>query len=221
MSKQESVRSEMVKAMKEKDKSKKETLSLLLAALKNAEIDKMGILSESEEDAVVQKEIKQTKETLDLAPADRTDIIQECKYRIEVLSQFAPKVMTEEEIEAIIAGVLSDLGIEKPTKKEKGKIMKTLMPMVKGKADGKLVNQILEKKLAYLLCILEVMFLSKSVIYQNLERKIQNWQVVWHIRWVKSLGLMVQHGHLMSNLAMKNIHLEDISWRKYLKKSCN
>lgn len=88
------------------------------------------------------------KETLDLAPADRTDIIQECKYRIEVLSQFAPKMMTEEEIEAIIAGVLSDLGIENPTKKEKGKIMKTLMPMVKGKADGKLVNQILEKKLA-------------------------------------------------------------------------
>ena len=107
----------------------------------------MGILSESEEDAVVQKEIKQTKETLDLAPADRTDIIQECKYRIEVLSQFAPKMMTEEEIEVTIAGVLSDLGIENPTKKEKGKIMKTLMPMVKGKADGKLVNQILEKKL--------------------------------------------------------------------------
>ena len=99
MSKQELVRSEMVKSMKKKDKPKKETLSLLLAALKNAEIDKMGILSESEEDAVVQKEIKQTKETLDLAPADRTDIIQECKYRIEVLSQFAPKMMKEEEIE--------------------------------------------------------------------------------------------------------------------------
>ena len=57
MNKQELVRNEMVKAMKEKDKPKKETLSLLLAALKNAEIDKMGILSESEEDAVVQKEI--------------------------------------------------------------------------------------------------------------------------------------------------------------------
>lgn len=124
MNKQELVRNEMVKAMKEKDKPKKETLSLLLAALKNAEIDKMGILSESEEDAVVQKEIKQTKETLDLAPADRTDIIQECKYRIEVLSQFAPKMMTEEEIEATIAGVLNDLGMENPTKKEKCVIYK-------------------------------------------------------------------------------------------------
>lgn len=148
MNKQDLVRAEMIKAMKEKDKSKKETLSLLLAALKNAEIDKMGILSESEEDAVVQKEIKQTKETLELTPADRTDIIQECKYRIEVLSQFAPKMMTEVEIEIAIDGVLNGLMIENPTKKEKGKIMKVLMPLVKGKADGKLVNAILEKKLA-------------------------------------------------------------------------
>lgn len=147
MKKQDLVRTEMVKAMKEKDKPKKETLSLLLAALKNAEIDKMGILSESEEDAVVQKEIKQTKETLELTPADRTDIIQECKYRLEVLSQFAPKMMNEEEIEIAIDGVLSGLMIENPTKKEKGKIMKVLMPLVKGKADGKLVNQILDSKL--------------------------------------------------------------------------
>ena len=147
MSKQELVRSEMIKAMKEKDKPKKETLSLLLAALKNAEIDKIGVLSEAEEDAVVQKEIKQTKETLELAPADRTDIIQECKYRLEVLSQFAPKMMTEAEIEIAINGVLSGLMIENPTKREKGKIMKVLMPLVKGKADGKQVNNILDRKL--------------------------------------------------------------------------
>lgn len=147
MSKQELVRSEMIKAMKEKDKPKKETLSLLLAALKNAEIDKIGVLSEAEENAVVQKEIKQTKETLELTPADRTDIIQECKYRLEVLSQLAPKMMTEAEIETTIDGVLSGLMIENPTKREKGKIMKVLMPLVKGKADGKLVNNILDRKL--------------------------------------------------------------------------
>lgn len=147
MSKQELVRAEMIKAMKEKDKPKKETLSLLLAALKNAEIDKIGVLSEAEENAVVQKEIKQTKETLELTPADRTDIIQECKYRLEVLSQFAPKMMTEAEIEIAIDGVLSGLMIENPTKREKGKIMKVLMPLVKGKADGKLVNNILDRKL--------------------------------------------------------------------------
>lgn len=147
MSKQESVRTEMVKAMKEKDKAKKDTLSLLLAALKNAEIDKMGILSEAEEDAVVQKEIRQTKETLELAPADRTDIIKECEDRIAVLSVFAPVMMTEEEIVNIVDSTIKELNIEQPTKKDKGKIMKILMPKVKGKADGKLVNTILDKKL--------------------------------------------------------------------------
>lgn len=147
MSKQDVVRAEMIKAMKEKNKEKKETLSLLLSALKNAEIDKMSPLTEAEEDAVVQKEIKQTKETLELTPADRTDIIKECEERIIVLSAFAPAMMTEEEIENVINQTIQELGIEQPTPKDKGKIMKVLMPKVKGKADGKLVNQILGNKL--------------------------------------------------------------------------
>lgn len=146
--KQDLVREEMIKAMKEKNKPKKETLSLLLAALKNAEIDKMRVLSPEEEDAVVQKEIKQTKETLEMTPADRTDIIQQCNNRLAVLQQFAPQMMDEAEIEKVISDVLKDLELDSPTKKEKGKIMKVLMPQVKGKADGKLVNQILERRLA-------------------------------------------------------------------------
>lgn len=145
MVKQELVRNEMIKAIKEKDKERKDTL---LAALKNAEIDKMRVLSPEEEDAVVQKEIKQTKETLEMTPADRTDIIQQCNNRLAVLQQFAPQMMDEAEIEKVISDVLKDLELDSPTKKEKGKIMKVLMPQVKGKADGKLVNQILERRLA-------------------------------------------------------------------------
>lgn len=148
MNKQELVRTEMIKAMKEKDKPKKETLSMVLAALKNAEIDKMRVLSPEEEDAVVQKEIKQTKETLEMTPDDRIDIIQQCNNRLAVLQQFAPQMMNEAEIEKVISDVLNDLELDNPTKREKGKIMKVLMPQVKGKADGKLVNQILERKLA-------------------------------------------------------------------------
>ena len=142
MSKIEEVRSAMVAAMKAKDKDTKETLSALLAALKNKAIDKRADLTEEEEIQVVMKEIKQTKETMELAPADRTDIIAECKKRIAVLENYAPKMMDADEIKAIIAGVLADLGIETPTGKDKGKIMKELMPKVKGKADGKLVNEI-------------------------------------------------------------------------------
>lgn len=80
------------------------------------------------------KEIKQTKETLELTPADRTDIIEECKKRLAVLEAYAPKMMDEDEIEAIIQATLAELGIDAPTSKDKGRIMKTLMPKVKGKA---------------------------------------------------------------------------------------
>ena len=99
MSKIDVVRAAMVEAMKAKDKARKDSLSMLLSALKNAQIDKRADLTEDEENAVVKKEM--------------------------------------------IKGVLAELGIEKPTAADKGKIMKVLMPKVKGKADGKLVNQTL------------------------------------------------------------------------------
>ena len=142
MSKIDEVRSAMMAAMKAKDKDTKESLSMLLGALKNKAIDKRADLTEEEEIQVILKEIKQTKETLEMTPADRTDIIEECKKRIAVLEQYAPKMMDEEAIKAIIKETLAEVGIEAPTAKDKGKIMKVLMPKVKGKADGKLVNDI-------------------------------------------------------------------------------
>ena len=148
MSKIDEIRSEMVAAMKAGDKERKAALSFLLSSLKNKAIDKRADLTEEEEGQVILKEIKQTKETLELTPADRTDIIEECEKRIAVLEQYAPKMMDEAEIKEVIAGVLSGLGIDAPTPKDKGRIMKELMPKVKGKADGKLVNDILTGMMA-------------------------------------------------------------------------
>ncbi len=142
MSKTDDVRKAMVEAMKAKDKETKDALSLLLAALKNKAIDKRADLTEEEEIQVILKEVKQTKESLEMTPADRTDLIAEFQKRISVLEQFAPKMMDAEEIKAIVSGVFADLGIDAPTGKDKGRIMKELMPKVKGKADGKLVNEI-------------------------------------------------------------------------------
>ena len=146
MSKIDEVRSEMMAAMKAHDKERKDALSALLTALKNKFIDKRADLTE--EDEVVLREIKLAKETIDTTPADRTDIIDECKARITVFEEFAPKMMDEAEITATIKEVLAGLGIDAPTAKDKGKIMKELMPKVKGKADGKLVNQILTSMMA-------------------------------------------------------------------------
>ena len=142
MSKIDVVRAAMVEAMKAKDKERKDSLSMLLSALKNAQIDKREApLTEDEENAIVKKEIKQ--ETIETAPADRADIIDEAKKRLAVYQEFAPADMTEDQIRETIAKVLAELGIEAPTAKDKGKIMKSLMPLVKGKADGKIVNEIL------------------------------------------------------------------------------
>ena len=143
MSKIDVVRAAMVQAMKEKNKERKDALSMLLSVRKNAEIDKRSPLTEDEENAVVKKEIKQCQETYDSAPEDRTDIKEEAALRIQVYKEFAPEDMSVDQIREVILSVLGELGIEKPTPADKGKIMKVLMPKVKGKADGKTVNQTL------------------------------------------------------------------------------
>ena len=143
MSKIDMVRAEMMQAMKNKDKQRKDALSMLLQALKNKFIDKRADLTEEEENTVILKEIKQAKESLESAPENRTDIIEENEYKIKVYSEFAPKQMDENEIKNVITEVLKELNIENPTVKEKGIIMKNLMPKVKGKADGGLVNKVL------------------------------------------------------------------------------
>ena len=147
MSKIDEVRKAMVTAMKAGDKERKESLYMLLSALKNKAIDKREDLTEAEENEVVLKEIKQTKETLELTPEDRTDMIEECTKRIAVYEEFAPKMLNEDEIKEVIQGVLTELEITVPTVKDKGRIMKVLMPKVKGIADGKLVNQVLASML--------------------------------------------------------------------------
>lgn len=142
MSMIDQVRAEMVTAMKNKDKERKDSLSMLLSALKNKAIDKREDMTEAEEFEVVNKEIKQTKETMETSPADRTDIIEQCRSRLAVYQEFAPAQMSEDEIKAVVQEVLSGLGIENPTGKDKGKVMKELMPKVKGRADGGMVNKI-------------------------------------------------------------------------------
>lgn len=148
MSMIDEVRSQMMEAMKNKDKPRKDALSMLLSALKNKAIDKREDLTEAEEFEVVKKEMKQTKETMELAPADREDIKEACRVRLSVYQEFAPEEMSEDAIRAAVTEVLGSLGITEPSGKDKGKVMKELMPKVKGKADGGLVNKIVGEMLS-------------------------------------------------------------------------
>lgn len=138
------IRNDMMAALKNGESEKKITLSLLLSALELKEKEKKSPLTEDEMFAVIRKELKQINETLESAPSDRTDIINQCKERIAVIESYLPKLMDEDEIKEVIDSVLLELGIEKAVMSDKGKIMKILMPKVKGKADGKIVNSLLE-----------------------------------------------------------------------------
>lgn len=141
MSKIDEVRAEMMKAMKNGDKARKDVLSLLLSALKAKWVDKHVDLTVEEENDVIQKEIKQTKETMETAPKDRTDILEKSRFALSVLAEFAPKGLSDEEVAALLQKTLARLGIGKPSPKDRGRIMKDLMPQVKGRADGAVVSR--------------------------------------------------------------------------------
>ena len=147
MSMIDEVRGQMVEAMKSKDKPRKDALSMLLSALKNKAIDKREDLTQAEEFEVVKKEMKQTKETMELAPEDREDIKEACRIRLGVYQEFAPEEMSEDAIRETVKQALESLGITEPSAKDKGKVMKELMPKVKGRADGGLVNKIVGEML--------------------------------------------------------------------------
>ncbi len=147
MSMIDEVRGQMVEAMKSKDKPRKDALSMLLSALKNKAIDKREDLTQAEEFEVVKKEMKQTKETMELAPEDREDVKEACRIRLSVYQEFAPEEMSEDAIRETVKQALESLGITEPSAKDKGKVMKELMPKVKGRADGGLVNKIVGEML--------------------------------------------------------------------------
>lgn len=147
MSKYETIREDMIKAMKNKDKKRKDVISYLVGVIKNVSIDKRRDLTDDEVNEVINKQIKQTQDVLDITPDDRQDIKEENEYTLSVLKEYAPVMMDENSIRHEIYATCSDMGVEVSslTAKDKGKLMGCLMPKVKGKADGKLVNKIVSE----------------------------------------------------------------------------
>ena len=136
----EALRKDMVAAMKAKDKERKEAISSLVSAVKKAAIDAgcRDDIPESMVDQVILKELKTAKEQIDTCPAERTELLEEYKKRYEIMSEFAPKMLSAEEVKAILEEKFADV----LATKNKGQIMKAVMGELKGKADGKVINQV-------------------------------------------------------------------------------
>ena len=131
---------DMIAAMKAKDKPRKEAISALVSAVKKAGIDAgcRDDIPSSMVDQVILKEQKTAKQQIDTCPADRTDLKAEYQFRYDVISEYAPQLMSEDEVKAFLQDRFADL----LAGKNKGMIMKNVMPELKGKADGKVINQV-------------------------------------------------------------------------------
>ena len=139
----EQLQKDMIAAMKAKDKPRKEAISSLVSAVKKAAID-AGCRDDIKEDMVDQvilKELKTVKEQIDTCPAEREELKAEYQFRYDVIQEYAPSLMSEEEIRNFIMEKFADIVAQK----NKGMIMKNVMPELKGKADGKLINQVVAK----------------------------------------------------------------------------
>ncbi|MCR5703154.1 MAG: GatB/YqeY domain-containing protein [Eubacterium sp.] len=134
---------DMIAAMKEKDKARKESISALVQAVKKAGID-AGCREDIPEEMVnkvILKELKSVKEQIDGCPDSRGDLKAEYQARFDVFNEYAPKLMSAEEVEAELKEKFADV----IATGNKGQIMKTVMPAFKGRADGKVINQIVAK----------------------------------------------------------------------------
>jgi len=139
----EQLQKDMMAAMKARDKVRKDALSVLVSAAKKVAIDEgcRDNISAEIVDRVILKEIKSVKEQLDTCPDSREDLRQEYQARYDIFQEYAPRMMSAEEVEAFITEKFADVIAQK----NKGMIMKAVMPELKGKADGGVINQVVAR----------------------------------------------------------------------------
>ncbi len=136
----ETLRKDMIVAMKAKDKQRKEAISSLVSAVKKVAIDEgcREDIPDELTDRIILKELKTAKEQIDTCPSERTDLKEEYEFRYNIIKEYAPAMMSEEEVKAYITEKFADV----VATKNKGQIMKAVMAELKGKADGKVINQV-------------------------------------------------------------------------------
>ena len=146
MSLKEQLFEDLKQAMRSNDAVRKATIRMVRVAILNAEIAKGGAIEDAKVLALIQKEIKQRQEAIELfAKGNRQDLVDEETAQIKVLAPYLPHQMTAEEIEVVARQVIAELGASGPT--QMGVVMRTLISQLTGKADGKLINQVVKNLL--------------------------------------------------------------------------
>ncbi len=135
---------DLKQSMKNKEQIRKSVVILIRSAIKQKEVDERVEVSEEDVLAIISKQMKQRKDALEeFKKAQREDLILQTEQEIEILTQYLPKQLTDDELESIIQEIINQIGAT--TMKDMGKIMGIATPKVQGKADGKRINEIAKK----------------------------------------------------------------------------
>ncbi|WP_256760185.1 GatB/YqeY domain-containing protein [Cohnella sp. WQ 127256] len=142
----ERLNEDMKLAMKSGEKFRLQTIRMVRASIKNQEIELRRPLEDNELLNIMSRELKQRRDSLqDFERGGREDLVSNVKAEIEIISEYLPRQLTEEEVKAIVVQTMQETGAS--SKADLGKLMGALMPKVKGIADGKLVNAIVQQSL--------------------------------------------------------------------------
>lgn len=142
----ETLMQDLKAAMKEKDTIKKNTVTMIRSAILQFEKDNLTELDEEGIMEIIAKELKKRRDVLpEYEKSGRDDLIADINREIEILLAYLPEQLTKEELEVIVADAIAEVGAT--SMKDMGKIMATVMPKTKGRADGKMINEIVKSKL--------------------------------------------------------------------------
>ena len=143
----EELLNELKIAMREKDELRKNTITMLRSAILQVEKDSQKTLTDDEITVIISKEVKKRKDSIaDYETAGRDDIVSDLNKEIEILSKYLPEQLTEEEIAKLVDEAIVESGAT--SARDMGKVMQILRPKTAGKADGKIVSEIVKQKLA-------------------------------------------------------------------------
>lgn len=146
MSLKQKLQEDLKSSMKNKDTVRKSVVTLIRASIKQYEVDNRVELDDEGIIDIISKQMKQRRDSLEeFAKANRQDLVSETESEIEVLKEYLPQQLSEEELNKIVKETISELGAT--SMKDMGKIMSAMMPKVKGKADGKQINELVKANL--------------------------------------------------------------------------
>lgn len=146
MSLKEVLQQDLKTAMKEKDSIRKNVITMVRAAILQIEKDKRIELDEEGVIEVIAKGVKQRRDSIpDFERGNRQDLVENINKEIDILMAYLPQQLTEDEVSRIVSDTIIEVGAQ--SVKDMGKVMSALMPKLKGRADGKLVNILVKQQL--------------------------------------------------------------------------